>query len=176
MLPAVSLVHVERGTVLSCDEFQLIGKSAINTESIMILLNNTLANQVETVFDVQKEIKDAKAGHQLLPILSSNNVDKIITMLEETKNKSFFNVIRTSLKYSQWTYFIVLIVINLVVVVVVWCLCKGWITCPLITRLAIRKIPVTNMQPSHKEQDIDLHEYYQDQLRRKQMELSNYDD
>ena len=174
MLSAVSIVHVERGTVLSCDDFQLVGKTTVNTESITILLNNTLANQVENVFDVQKQMKAAQARHQILPIVSSSDVDKIITMLEQTKKTTFSNIFASSIRYSSSTYIYLLIIINVAVVVLVCCLCKGWITCPLISRLIIRKIPTTDMQSTGKEQDIDLNDYYEYQLKRKKNRAFEY--
>ena len=173
VLPSVSLVHVERGTVLSCDDFQLIGKSTIDTESVIILSNNTLANQVEAVFDIQKQIKVTQPHHYALPSVSSNDVDKIITILEQTKNKSFSNIIRTSLKHSLSAHIYLIIIINIIIIVLMGCFCRGWINFSSISRLIVRNIPTKNVQSVNQNQDVDLHDYYQQQLKRKQTELSN---
>jgi hypothetical protein len=55
-LPDAVLIHIDCGTVLSCDDFQLIGKSTVVTDNITIFINYTFANQMDAVFAVQKQI------------------------------------------------------------------------------------------------------------------------
>ncbi len=129
---------------------------------------------MEAVFDVQKKIIEAEARHPRLPVLPSGDVVKIIATLEGTKVKSFNNLDLTILTHSPWKFSIIFIIIILLCVVTGWCLYKRWIGCPLMKRRPILKTQIINMERSNKEKEIDLYEYYHEQLRRKkQLESVN---
>jgi hypothetical protein len=134
-------------------------------------VNNSFVNQIEDVFDVQKQMKELEARHPRMPVLPSGDVDKIIAVLEGTKIRSFSNMGVSVLKDSPWTTSIISIVIITACLTIICCFLKGWIRCPLIRMLPIPKIQIQNKQKPQKEQDIDLYEYYQQQLSKKQQEV-----
>ncbi len=143
------------------------------TNNITIFINNTFSNQVDNVFDVQKQIKNAEARNPRLPVFPSGDIDKIIAMLEATKIKSFSNANVFALKNSPWAISMLSVIIIVTCLVVIFCFVNGWIRCPLLRILTRSKSQILNMQQPHSEQDINLHEYYQYLLRHKQQEISN---